>query len=306
MWETVELREIRIFLVLAEELHFGRTAERLEISQSRVSQAVRSLEEQLGRRLFDRTSRSVRLTPAGRELLERVRGPHAELREALAHAYRGDAQVDGVLRVGLGSPVTQGPHFVEIVGRFRERYPHCEVVISDELTAAWLSILRDGKIDMLTSWLPVHAPDLVCGPILNTEERVVLVARDHPLAKLGSVTLDDVAAFAVTPQSDQMLDEAIYETIIPRATPGGRPIPRLQRQVRTPADVLTLIALGAMVHPTVPSFLQHWGHPNIVAVPLDGMPPLRSALLWRRATTDARIGAFVEVARETLGAEQLS
>ena len=68
MWRDIELRELRIFLVLADELHFGRTAERMGISQPGVSEAVRVLESRLGVKLFDRTSRRVRLTPAGEEL----------------------------------------------------------------------------------------------------------------------------------------------------------------------------------------------------------------------------------------------
>ncbi len=68
MWRDVELRDLRIFLVLADELHFGRTAERLGISQPTVSEAVRVLESRLGVKVFDRTSRRVRLTPAGEAL----------------------------------------------------------------------------------------------------------------------------------------------------------------------------------------------------------------------------------------------
>ncbi len=67
MWTAVELRELRIFLVLAEELHFGRAADRLRVSQPGVSEAIRSLEVRLGGRLFDRTSRRVRLPPAGED-----------------------------------------------------------------------------------------------------------------------------------------------------------------------------------------------------------------------------------------------
>ena len=69
MWEHVELREVRVFLVLCDELHFGRTADRMHLSQTRVSQLVRLLERKLGAQLFERTSRRVALTPAGRTQL---------------------------------------------------------------------------------------------------------------------------------------------------------------------------------------------------------------------------------------------
>ena len=84
MWRDLELRELRIFLVLAEELHFGRTAERLGISQPGVSEAVRVLESRLGVKVFDRTSRRVRLTPAGEELRRDLVPALAALDQALA------------------------------------------------------------------------------------------------------------------------------------------------------------------------------------------------------------------------------
>src|SRR5450755_4503113 len=105
MWRDVELRELRIFLVLAGELHFGRTAERIRISQPGVSEAVRILESRLGVRLFDRTSRRVRLTPAGEELRRKLAPALAALEQALAetsHPPRGQQRV--VRRV-------DNPHF---------------------------------------------------------------------------------------------------------------------------------------------------------------------------------------------------
>ena len=77
MWSEVELSEIRVFLGLAEELHFGRTAERLHITPSYASQLIRRLETRLGGRLFDRTSRRVRLTPLGERLLVTLGPAHA-------------------------------------------------------------------------------------------------------------------------------------------------------------------------------------------------------------------------------------
>ena len=83
MWSTVELRELRIFLTLVEELHFGRTAERLGVSQPTVSEAVRALEARLGGKLFERTSRRVRLTSLGQELERQVRPACETLDQAL-------------------------------------------------------------------------------------------------------------------------------------------------------------------------------------------------------------------------------
>src|SRR5207302_3465428 len=97
MWDTVELRELRIFLTLADELHFGRTAERLHISQSRVSQAVRMLECQVGAKLFDRTSRHVALTPIGKRLCETLSAPYRELESGFEETRAAANGIGGTL-----------------------------------------------------------------------------------------------------------------------------------------------------------------------------------------------------------------
>jgi DNA-binding transcriptional LysR family regulator len=104
MWRDVELRELRIFLSLADELHFGRTAERLGISQPAVSEAVRALESRLGVKVFDRTSRRVRLTPAGEALQRNLTPAMAAVDQALADTSELSAAVRGLLRVDLCSP----------------------------------------------------------------------------------------------------------------------------------------------------------------------------------------------------------
>lgn len=114
MWTAVELRELRIFLALAEELHFSRTAKRLQISQPGVSEAIRSLEVHLRGRLFDRTSRQVRLTPAGEELQRTIAPIMEELQRALAHVNDIAAGVGGLLRVGFTS-TTDGPALSRLV-----------------------------------------------------------------------------------------------------------------------------------------------------------------------------------------------
>src|SRR3954468_5989986 len=100
MWETIELREIRVFLALADELHFRRTADRLGLTQSRVSQSLRSLEHKLGVELIHRTSRRVTLSPAGERFREEIRGAYAELVGALRQTHNVAVAVAGELRLG--------------------------------------------------------------------------------------------------------------------------------------------------------------------------------------------------------------
>jgi DNA-binding transcriptional LysR family regulator len=114
MWRDVELRELRIFLTLADELHFGRTAERLHISQPAVSEAVRALESRLGLKVFDRTSRRVRLTPAGEALRHNLTPALAAVDQALSDISEQSSAVRGLLRVGFVL-TTEGPALSRLI-----------------------------------------------------------------------------------------------------------------------------------------------------------------------------------------------
>jgi DNA-binding transcriptional LysR family regulator len=105
MWETIELREIRVFLTLAEELHFGRTAERLGLTQSRVSQSLRGLEHKLGEHLVHRTSRRVTLTPSG----ERFKAEAGAAYEQLAGVLRARTRLAAASRASCGSGYSTRP-----------------------------------------------------------------------------------------------------------------------------------------------------------------------------------------------------
>ena len=109
----VERRDIEIFLTLAEELHFGRTADRLHVSTARVSQTVRKLERRVGAALFERTSRRVGLTPIGRRLDEDLRPAHQQILDGIDRAIAAGRGIDGELRVGfIGTAVGQFLHQV--------------------------------------------------------------------------------------------------------------------------------------------------------------------------------------------------
>src|SRR5918996_4285920 len=100
MWETVELREIRVFLALADELHFGRTAERVGLTQSRVSQSLRALEDKLGVQLVHRTTRRVTLTAAGERFRGEIGAAHGELADALRRTPSGHNRLPESVRPG--------------------------------------------------------------------------------------------------------------------------------------------------------------------------------------------------------------
>src|SRR3954451_16870423 len=142
MWENIELREIRVFLALADELHFGRAAERLGVTQSRVSQSLRTLEAKLGERLVHRTSRHVALTAAGERFLADVAPAH----ERLVAVLRG-ATHQATLRIGLLASITAGPRLIELISAFEERYPGCSVEVKELALSDLFGPLREGAGD---------------------------------------------------------------------------------------------------------------------------------------------------------------
>ncbi|TCC44205.1 LysR family transcriptional regulator [Kribbella capetownensis] len=118
MWSSVELREVRVFLTLCEEMHFGRTAERLHVSPSRISQVLHDVERKLGGQLVYRTSRSVRLTSLGERFRSRVNGPYAAFATAVEVTRTESRSIDGVVRVGLFSAPAAGPHLKAVIDAF--------------------------------------------------------------------------------------------------------------------------------------------------------------------------------------------
>jgi len=288
MWRDVELRELRIFLTLAGELHFGRTAERMGISQPAVSEAVRVLESRLGVKVFERTSRRVRLTPAGDQLRRSIQPALAGLDQALAEASELSRAVRGLLRVGFVL-TTDGPALSELITTFQARYPACEVRLCEVETFDAYRALRRGDIDVLCNWLAVGEPDLTAGTAFAYYRRALAIAPSHRLAAQAAVSVEELAheEVALLPPSTPA---AVYDLLIPPRTPSGRPIRRTQ-PVQTINEILSLVALGRIVHPTssdVPIF----DRGDIILIPINDLPPLPLGLVWRTSQENPRIRAL--------------
>jgi DNA-binding transcriptional LysR family regulator len=297
MWETVELREIRVFLTVADELHFRRAAERLGLTPSRVSQTLRALEARVGGPLFHRTSRRVSLTPVGERFLSDIAPAYERMHDAFVATREAATGVAGTLRLGMYTPVNGGPHLREIVRGFEERYPQCSVhVIDTGLQRDQAEWLRRGEVDLLAMRLPFSDPGVIIGPVLSREQRVLIVADDHPLADRPSVSFEDLADYTVPDIS--ALPRELMDAFIPPLTPSGR---RLHRaELHSLPEAISRAATGEIVHPTVPSFLDHYRSPGVTAVPIRGMPASETALVWLRANRSVKIDAFTRTASEIL------
>jgi DNA-binding transcriptional LysR family regulator len=229
MQPPVELRELRVFLAVAEELHFGRAAERLDINRSRVSQIITTLEARIGGRLFERTSRRVRLTPLGEQLLADIEPPYRQLENALEQTREAAAGITGTLRIGAYSVALLGPHLADFIELFEARHPDCHVTYIDTgLDRDYLNWLRAGEVEIVACWLPVSPPEFTVGPVVLRDERVLIVAPDHPLAQRQSVTYEDLADYPVT--DVPALNREMMDALIPPLTPSGARLRRVARR----------------------------------------------------------------------------
>jgi DNA-binding transcriptional LysR family regulator len=301
MWIGLELRELRTFLTLAEELHYGRTAERLGVTTSRVSQTIRLLETRVGGKLFERTSRRVSLTPLGEHLCSGVAPAYEQLHQAYTEAHEIATGTAGTLRLGMYSPIAGGPYLVEIVKTFQTRHPDCRVqLIETVLGRDQLEWLRHDEADLIAMRLPFDHPDVVIGPVLSREERVVLVAEDNALAERESVSYEELAGYTV-PDS-RTLPREMMDAFIPPVTPSGR---RLQRvDVHSTSEIVMRVAAGEVVHPTVRSFLAHFPGDGVKAIPIRDLPPSETVLIWLQANRSVKIDAFARAVADVVRAKE--
>jgi len=287
----MDTAEIEVFLVLAEELHFGRTAERLRLPQPRVSRLVAALEHRVGGALFGRTSRRVRLTPLGQQLASQLRPVYAQLVAALDDARAAARETAGVIRIGF-SPTSNMEALTRLVEAFEARHPGSQAVLDVVSNFDPYSALRRGELDVLVNWLAVDEPDLTVGPVLEQRDRVLAVASGDPLAARSSVSLEDLADREVALMP---FPPALYDAIIPPRTPSGRVIRRTQ-PVGSIHELVSLVARGKIVHPTA-SGIPMLVRDDIALVPIREVPPLPLGLIWCTAHDNARIQALAETAR---------
>lgn len=289
----MDLDQVEVFLTLAEELHFGRTAARLHMSQPRVSRAVAALERQVGGRLFERTSRKVRLTPLGQKLRDDWGPAYSALGQGLRDVQAMARVESAPLRLGF-TLTTGGYRLNRLVRAFERRHPLWPVVLRELPLENPFEPLRRREVDVLAQWVMPKLPGLECGVVFGDEPRVLAVASDSPLARQSSVSSEVLGDELVV--NFNPVDERIRALIVPPHTPSGRPVRSHPTPNATLAEALSTVARGAAVHPTVASLVQVTYGQNIALVPIDDLPPLRLGLYWTRGSADPRTRALAEVA----------
>ncbi|WP_405401251.1 LysR family transcriptional regulator [Streptomyces sp. NBC_01104] len=291
----MEQNELECFLVLAEELHFGRTAVRLRLSRARVSQLIQKLERRVGAPLFTRTSRRVALTGLGSRLRDDLTPHFRGIENAMARAVASARGIEGILHVGFSTPLA-GEMVMKTIEELRTAHPElavevCEVPLSDPY-----GMLRKGEFDLQLTDFPVREDDLTRGPTLLVEDRVLAVAAGHPLAGRITVTLEDLVGVPLLTIAGDIPDYWL-EHQLPARTPSGRPIER-GPAVTNYQEALTLVAGGKGALLSGAHIALYHGRPGISYVPVEGDSPLGYGLMWRSGGDSRAIELFGRAARE--------
>uniref|UniRef100_UPI0021F5C592 LysR family transcriptional regulator n=1 Tax=Streptomyces halstedii TaxID=1944 RepID=UPI0021F5C592 len=293
---TVEIRELECFLVLADELHFGRTGERLYVSQGRVSQLIRALEQRIGARLVERTSRRVRLTPLGETFLSDLRPAYDTLRAAVDQARAAALGGRGPLRIGFQG--VAGHEFMDVVREFEERCPGCDTRMTElPLSDPFGPVHRD-EVDIAVVLLPVQEPDLVLGPVFSRQPQYLAVSRRHPFAGRTALDAEELADAPLiglgAPAPDYWRDVQA-----PTRTPSGAPVPR-GPVVGTLQEGLSLVAADRGVMLLCLPTTQYHHRRDVAYVPVAGLPESALGLVWHGARENARVRAFAEAVADDL------
>lgn len=186
----MDLKQLRYFATLAHELSFTRAARKLHVSQPPLSFQIANLESELDARLFNRTSRSVELSEAGKALLPHALAVLERIDEARHDVRRVASGLEGWVKVGLAGSHFLGP-FPQFIKQYRERRPGVEVVLEEMKPADQLQALRDGRVDLSISRTPV-ADDQLASHLLWREPVVAALPRQHRLAGRKRIQLTDL------------------------------------------------------------------------------------------------------------------
>lgn len=306
----MELRHLRYFIAAAEEEHFGRAAERLNITRPAVSQLISDLEDELGTLLFERLAHRVKLTAAGRALLPQLQKIMNSLNQAFTTAKRVGEGKSGVLNIGYGSLTLLHPLFRATIRRFHELYPDVTISLVQMPTSEQTEALLSEKIH--AGFLHLGPPDNAPNRKTNDDARSrhksqfnsyliqsgdlgVALPSDHPLAGRKSVSLEELSdeGFVVVPRSKVCPS---YGRIYALCKDAGFE-PRIVQEVNTIASQMNLISVGMGVGFAVMG--KHFAYPEgISVVALSGVTyPTSFVLGWHSGRTEPVVEKLIDTVK---------
>jgi len=292
----MELRHLRYFVALSEELHFGRAAQRLGISQPPLSQQIQALERSLNARLFARTNRRVELTDAGRAFLVEARATLAQAERAMAVVGQAERGEIGEIRIGFMPSAPLIPGFTRTVLAFRHDFPGVRLVLQEQVTTQQIDELVEGSLQVgfIRSPDEPELPDVLAAIEMSREPLMVFLRADHPLARGRALAPAALAAepFVFFPRNS---GTSLYDQVMELCRKAGFS-PRVEQEARANATILGLVAAGLGIS-ILPAALRGIAVKNVVSRPLSaGRTNSSVYLVHRRRDTSPIVRAFVAMA----------
>jgi LysR family transcriptional regulator, benzoate and cis,cis-muconate-responsive activator of ben and cat genes len=295
MIDRVELRHLRYFVAVAEELHFGRAARRLGMAQPPLSLQIQRLESELGLRLFERTSRRVQLTEAGHYLLgesRRLLTDIERIAEGTQRAARGET---GSLTVAFASSV-MFLSLPRIIRRFRDQFPGVHLELRELPTGAQLVALRTGELDV--GFLRQPPPDhLLRTERVMRESLVIALSRRHPLATRRRLTLADLANddFVLFPQE---IAPGTHAQVVALCAEAGFN-PRVVQVSREMYTTVSLVEAGMGVT-IIPESVRKMGWRGVKYFSIPSSKAITHIdAAWRADNKNPIVAALLEIVRAT-------
>ena len=288
--DGIELRQLRYFLAVAEELNFTRAAERLHLAQQALSASIRRLEDQLGVALFERSTRKVELTVAGEVLVAGARMVIAATTDAVERVQAVAEGRGGRITVGFSTAAGGVPIVREIIRTFSRTAPGVEVRTEEHDFGDPSAGLADASVDVAFIFGPLPVAGLSSITLVR-EDRVLAVPPEHPLADTSVVTPDDLRDL---PWLRVPAMRGPWPAFWFRSE-GEGPVGPV---IKTADEWVTAIEAGRGVAFTMPSVMTNFTTARINVVPVDGLPPAEVLMAWRQDRSDALVEAFTRTGRE--------
>ena len=291
----VPIHVIRYFCVLAEELHFGRAAERLSITPPSLSQQISRLEQQLDVKLFDRSPRKVELTAYGRELLplaRRVQEDHDQLL-SWGRSMQRDRKAP-VLRVGVVA-AGAGTLTTAAIAATMQAIPQARIEMRRLGFFDAADDLESGRVDVVFAPWPMRLPPRVRAEPLWREARVLVVQADHPFAERDEISIAETADLKFVSVANGPPDVVNWWLVDPRPD-GSRP--RRGPTADSVEGLLELVAAGAGVNIAGQSASQHYRRDELAFIPITDIEPATIVLCSLSDSTNPMVDAFRQTALE--------
>lgn len=298
----MELRQLKYFLAVAQELHFGNAAKKLNISQPPLSMQIKQLEEELGFKLFDRSSRFVELTPQGEFLKHEIKSLLKKLNHTIETAKEIAQGKQGRLRIGFVAIVTQSV-FPDLIREYKAKFPGVNLELMDLSSSRQLNKIRGKEIDIGFINSYGHQMDDLSKRVYLDGEFKIAIPSNHRLVCENRISLKDLKNENII-MFKREVQPILYDAVIDAFKNGGAS-PFTVQDINQRITSLALVAAGMGVCPVSDPVQRLRKADDVVYKKIEGrFPNFEIASVWSKTNNSPRLKAFIKLLeKHTLGIE---